>query len=216
MIAIVDYGMGNLRSMQKAFERVGATAIITSKASDLDTANKLVVPGVGAFQDAMYELEKRELITAIINNINAGKLFLGVCLGLQLLFSKSFEDGEHTGLGIFAGCVKRFSFGKHNDINQPSAVEAGLKIPHMGWNRIRFLAQDVPVLKDISDGSHMYFLHSYYAWPEDSSIIAVETDYGISFPSLVWKDNIFAAQFHPEKSQANGLQLLRNFVALKC
>lgn len=216
MIAIVDYGMGNLRSMQKAFEKIGATVIITSNRADLDAANKLVVPGVGAFQDAMYELEKRELITAIINNINAGKLFLGVCLGLQLLFSKSFEDGEHTGLGIFAGCVKRFSFGKHNDNNQPSAAEAGLKIPHMGWNRINFLAQNVPLLKDISNGSRMYFLHSYYACPEESSIIAAETDYGISFPSLIWKDNIFAAQFHPEKSQANGLQLLRNFVNLRC
>lgn len=218
MIAIIDYEMGNLRSVQKAFERLGKKAVVTSRADDLNMADKIVLPGVGAFQDAMHELDKKGLIEPIVANIKAGKPFLGICLGLQLLFSKGFEDGEHKGLDIIPGCVTRFFDGKDNRLSEGQTPDGKtrLKIPHMGWNRIDFTLQDVPILKDISSGAYMYFVHSYYACPEDRNIIAAETDYGIAFPSLIWKDNVFATQFHPEKSQTNGLHLLKNFAGLRC
>ena len=213
-LAIVDYGMGNLRSVQKAFVKIGKNAIITSTPSDLYSAHKIILPGVGAFKDAMTELDKRSLIEPIIKNIQSGKLFLGICLGLQLLFSKSFEDGEHKGLSILKGNVIKFS--NENTFK----TERKLKIPHVGWNKVKFtnqdVHQDVPLLKNIPDESYMYFVHSYYVCPDQNNIIMGKTDYGINFTSIVWKDNIFATQFHPEKSQKTGLDILRNFTKIKC
>ena len=217
-IAIVDYEMGNLRSVQKAFEKIGINAFITSKPSDLDSADKIVLPGVGAFQDAMDELNKKALIDPIIKSIKSGKLFLGICLGLQLLFDKSFEDGEHDGLGLISGEVVKF---KNNDefINNNNSGEnrlnTKLKIPHMGWNRVCFTRDDIPIFRNIPDKSYMYFVHSYYICPKDVNIVIGLTDYGIDFPSVIAKDNIFAMQFHPEKSQKTGLDLLKNFGELK-
>ena len=202
VIAIVDYGMGNLRSVQKAFEKIEKNAVITSNPSELNSADKIVLPGVGAFKDAMEELDNRGLIDSIKKNVKSGKLFLGICLGLQLLFSKSFEDGEHEGLSLFPGSVIKFDNKK---------LEEKLKIPHMGWNRVKFKESSIPVFKNMPDESYMYFVHSYYVWPEERDIIIGETDYGIKFPSVVWKDNIYATQFHPEKSQKTGLEFLRNF-----
>lgn len=207
-LVIVDYGMGNLRSVQKAFERIGKNAIVTSAPSDLDSAFKIILPGVGAFQDAMDELDKRGLIEPLIKNIKSGKPFLGICLGMQLLFFKSFEDGEHKGLGLISGDVIRF--------NNDTYLERRLKIPHIGWNRVKFTKHDVPLFKNIPDESYMYFVHSYYVCPEDRRIVIGETEYGASFPSVVWKDNILATQFHPEKSQKTGLDLLRNFTEIRC
>ncbi|MGR3219744.1 MAG: imidazole glycerol phosphate synthase subunit HisH [Candidatus Anammoxibacter sp.] len=209
-LAIVDYGMGNLRSVQKAFLRIGKNAIITSTPSDLYSAHKIILPGVGAFKDAMAELDRRNLVEPIRKNIKSGKFFLGICLGLQLLFSKSFEDGEHEGLNILTGDVKKFS-----NENTP-AIEPKLKIPHMGWNKVKFRNQDVPFLKNIPDESYMYFVHSYYVCPDQNNIIVGKTEYGINFTSIVIKDNIFATQFHPEKSHETGLDILRNFARIKC
>ncbi|MGR3176748.1 MAG: imidazole glycerol phosphate synthase subunit HisH [Candidatus Anammoxibacter sp.] len=209
-LAIIDYGMGNLRSVQKAFQRIGKNAIITSTPADLYSAHKIILPGVGAFKDAMFELDKRNLIEPIRKNIQSGKLFLGICLGLQLLFSKSFEDGEHKGLNILTGNVIKFS---NENIHKP---ERKLKIPHMGWNKVKFPCQGVPLLENIPDESYMYFVHSYYVCPEQNDIIIGKTDYGINFTSMVWKDNVFATQFHPEKSQQTGLDILRNFTEMKC
>ncbi|MGR3318667.1 MAG: imidazole glycerol phosphate synthase subunit HisH [Candidatus Anammoxibacter sp.] len=208
-LAIVDYGMGNLRSVQKAFEKIGEYAIITSNPADLDSAHKIILPGVGAFKDAMNELDKRNLAESIKKNIRSGKPFLGICLGLQLLFSVSFEDGEHKGLNVLQGNVIKFS----NDNN--SNLEQKLKIPHMGWNKVKFRDREIPLLKNVPDESYMYFVHSYYVSPEQSSSIAGETDYGVNFTSIVCKDNIFATQFHPEKSQKTGLDILRNFTRIK-
>ena len=202
VIAIIDYGMGNLRSVEKAFEKIGKDAVITSDPFELDSAGKIVLPGVGAFKDAMVELDKRGLIDSIKKNVKSGKLFLGICLGLQLLFSKSFEDGECEGLSLFPGSVIKFDNKNLKD---------KLKIPHMGWNRVKFTGSSIPVFKDMPDDSYMYFVHSYYVWPDEKNIIIGETDYGITFPSVVWKDNIYATQFHPEKSQKIGLDFLRNF-----
>ena len=209
-IAIIDYGMGNLRSVQKAFEKIGSNAIITSTPSDLSSAHKIILPGVGAFKDAMHELDKRGLVEPIKKNIQSGKPFLGICLGLQLLFYESFEDGEHKGLGILSGNVIKFT----ND-NTPDP-DCKLKIPHMGWNKVKFTKQDAPLLSDVPDESYMYFVHSYYVCPEQNNIIIGETDYGVNFTSVVQKDNIFATQFHPEKSQKAGLDILRNFTRIKC
>ncbi len=200
MIAIVDYGMGNLRSVQKAVERVGFTATLAHSPEELEGAEKLILPGVGAFADAMKGLEDRGLTEPIVQHIKQGRPFLGICLGLQLLFSESMEDGLHTGLNIIPGKVLRFP-------------QNGLKVPHMGWNQVTFL-RDVPLARDVPQGSYMYFVHSYYVCPEDPEVIAATTDYGTTFASFVWKDNVFATQFHPEKSQSIGLTILRNFAAL--
>ncbi len=201
MIAIVDYGMGNLRSVQKAFEAVGHQAMVTREHSKIADASHVVLPGVGAFGDCMNNLIRYELDTPIRQAISSGKPFLGICLGLQLLFTKSEEFGSHQGLGILAGTVKRFA---------PSSVMPGRKIPHMGWNTISF-EQQSPLLHDIPPASHVYFVHSYYVVPQDSAVTCTTTEYGNSFVSSVYKDNIFASQFHPEKSQQVGLQLFRNF-----
>ncbi len=201
MIAIIDYEMGNLRSVQKALERVGHEAIITSDPAVLADAQKIVLPGVGAFRDAISALRERKLVEPIRAAIESGKPFLGICLGLQLLFDKSFEDGEYEGLGIVPGEVVRFK------------VPAEFKVPHMGWNQIHCRRRP-PILNGIEDGEHFYFVHSYYVAPRDTSVIATETDYAAPFCSSIWRNNLFAVQFHPEKSQSAGLRLLKNFAEL--
>jgi glutamine amidotransferase len=201
MIAIIDYGMGNLRSVQKGFERMGHAATIASDAAALADASKLVLPGVGAFRDAIAALESRNLVEPIRASIAAGKPFLGICLGLQLLFDRSFEDGEYQGLGVIPGDVVKFDVPKE------------YKVPHMGWNQVRFRRRP-PIFAGIDDGAHFYFVHSYYVVPRDASIVAAETDYPRPFCSSIWRDNLFATQFHPEKSQDAGLRVLKNFAAL--
>ena len=197
MIAIIDYGMGNLRSVEKGFLKVGANVTVTNRPDVVEKADAVVLPGVGAFKDCMKELSHLDLTGAVVDSIKKGKPYLGICLGLQVLFSESEEFGSCRGLDIIRGNVVRFEAGD-------------LKIPQMGWNQLN-MRDSNPLFKDIPDKSYFYFVHSYYVAPEDSAVIASTTDYGIEFTSSVWKDNIFAVQFHPEKSQALGLQLLRNF-----
>ena len=201
MIAIIDYEMGNLRSVQKGFERVGHSATITSDPAVLADAGKIVLPGVGAFRDAIAALRERKLVEPTRAAVAAGKPFLGICLGLQLLFDKSFEDGEHEGLGIVPGEVVRFR------------VPSEYKVPHMGWNQVQFRRRP-PIFNGIDEGTHFYFVHSYYVVPKDRSVIATQTDYAQPFCSSIWRDRLFAVQFHPEKSQAAGLRLLKNFAEL--
>lgn len=196
MIAVVDYGMGNLRSVQKGFEKVGFDAVITSDIKIIESASKIVLPGVGAFTDCMNNLEGRGLVEPVIRGIEKGKPFLGICLGLQLLFEESEEFGNRKGLGIIKGRVKRFPKGD-------------LKVPHMGWNSIKKV-KDTPLLADLADDSYLYFVHSYYVLPEED-VAATTTSYGMEFTSSIVKDNIFACQFHPEKSQADGLKILKAF-----
>jgi len=202
MIAIIDYQMGNLRSVQKAFERVGHAAAITADARTLEQADRIVLPGVGAFADAIAELRRRDLIEPICAAISSSKPFLGICLGLQLLFDVSYEDGEHKGLGVIPGEVRRFN------------VPPEYKVPHMGWNQVA-LRRRAPIFAGVEDGAHFYFVHSYYVVPADRSIAAGEASYPEPFCATIWRDNLFATQFHPEKSQAAGLQLLKNFAELR-
>lgn len=199
MIAIIDYGMGNLRSVQKAFEKVGAQAQITHSPSDILKANKVVLPGVGAMAPAMQKLEELSLIDSIRKTVKDGKPFLGICLGLQLLFEKSSEGGHVAGLRILEGTVERFS---------------QLKVPHMGWNQINLQSCGQVLYKGIHDKENVYFCHSYFVQPKDAKIAASLTDYGINYVSSVVKENIWGVQFHPEKSQSVGLQILRNFTQL--
>jgi glutamine amidotransferase len=205
MIAIIDYGMGNLRSVEKAFEKVGFESVVTDKSETIEKADKIVLPGVGAFKDAKEGLQERNLVEPIINHIKKRKLFLGICLGFQLLFTRSNEDGEHEGLNIISGEVVRF---------KPDRLSGGdnqkLKIPHMGWNRIR-ARKEVPILKGLPDNPYMYFVHSYYVIPDRRDVVATETEYGGAFVSMISIDNVFAMQFHPEKSQHYGLMILKNF-----
>ncbi len=201
MIAIIDYQMGNLRSVQKGFEKVGHEAIVTDDPAVLARAEKIVLPGVGAIKDAVAELRRRDLVEPIKAGIDAGKPFLGICLGLQLLFDVSYEDGEHEGLGIVPGEVVRFD------------VPPEFKVPHMGWNQARIVRRP-PILEGIDEGTHFYFVHSYYVVPRDEGVVAVEVDYHRPFCAMIWRDNLFATQFHPEKSQADGLRILKNFAEL--
>ena len=207
MIAIIDYGMGNLRSVQKGFERVGREAVVTSDAKTILSASKVVLPGVGAFPDCMRNLREYGLIEAVLQSISSGKPFLGICLGLQLLFTESEEFGISKGLDIIKGRVVRFK-GPEFD-NRQSATNI-LKVPHMGWNSIS-IRRRPPALADIPDNSHVYFVHSFHVVPEDKGVIATTTPYGIEFVSSIWKDNVFAVQFHPEKSQTLGLSILKRF-----
>jgi glutamine amidotransferase len=203
MITIIDYGMGNLRSVQKGFERLGFTAKVTSDPGEVERAGKLVLPGVGAFRDCMDNLRSGGFVEPIKRHIAEGHPFLGICLGLQLLFTESEEFGRHQGLGIIPGRVVRF----------PSEMRQGgeeLKVPHMGWNQIT-VCREAPIFKGVADGSSVYFVHSYYVVPEDEGVVATVTDYGISFCSSIWRDNVMATQFHPEKSQKVGLAMLKNF-----
>ena len=206
MIAIVDYDMGNLRSVQKGFESVGADARIVSAASDIQHAEKVVLPGVGAFRDAIVHIRQQGLLEPIVEAIQSGRPFLGICLGLQLLFDVSYEDGEHRGLGIIPGQVRRFAFDDHPE-------GRSLKIPHMGWNQL-FWERDCPLLEGLRPGDHFYFVHSFYVLPTEPDDMMGRCDYGGDFTAMIWKDNLYATQFHPEKSQGNGLRILRNFAAL--
>jgi glutamine amidotransferase len=201
MIKIVDYGMGNLRSVQKAFEKLGQDAIICDQAAQLGAADKLVLPGVGAFRDAIQELRAKEMVAPILDHIAAGKPFLGICLGLQLLFDVSYEDGEWPGLGVVPGKVVRFE-------DQPD-----LKIPHMGWNQLAIVGEPA-LFGAIPRDAHFYFVHSYHVVPNDRSVVIAESDHGGKFVAAIGRDNLWATQFHPEKSQTHGLQLLANFAAM--
>ena len=199
-LAIVDYGMGNLRSVQKALERVGEAAEVTSDAERIATAPAVILPGVGAFGACMHNLVSRGLVEPVCAVIAAGRPFLGICLGMQLLFEESDEFGPVRGLGVLPGRVVRF------------APDPARKVPHMGWNALR-VTQRAPHLTGIESGASVYFVHSYYPVPADPTLVATTTPYGVEFASSVVRDNIFACQFHPEKSQRVGLRLLENFVA---
>jgi glutamine amidotransferase len=201
MIAIVDYQMGNLRSVQKAFEKVGHHAVITSDPNDVLNADKVVLPGVGAFRDAIAEITRRGLVEPLRQVVHEGKPFLGICLGLQLLFDRSYEGGCYDGLGILRGEVVEFS------------LPPEYKVPHMGWNQAQ-LRRESPLWKGIGPEAFVYFVHSYYVVPDDPGVIATETDYYRPFCSAVWQGNLFATQFHPEKSQSTGLRLLQNFAEI--
>jgi glutamine amidotransferase len=200
MIAIVDYGVGNLRSVQKALERVGATAIVTANPADLDTARGIVLPGVGAFGDGMEHLRARGLVDPVLQQVDRAKPLLGICLGMQLLFEESEEMGHHQGLGLLPGQVVRFPEGE-------------LKVPHIGWNQLHKTGNNPAraLLAGVTTGAYAYFVHSYYAQPDDASDIVATTEYGPVFASVVGRDRIFGAQFHPEKSQEVGLRLLQNY-----
>jgi len=199
-IAIVDYGMANLRSVQKGFEQVGHHADIISQPEEIKSADKLVLPGVGAFQDAVATLREKSLAEPIIAHIKSGRPFLGICLGFQMLFDVGYEDGVHEGLGVFPGKCVRF------DVDE----KLGLKVPHMGWNQLEF-RKPSPLLRDLKPLSSVYFVHGYHVVSDDPSLIATTTDYGGPFVSSIWRDNVMGTQFHPEKSQKVGLQMLANF-----
>lgn len=198
MIAIIDYGMGNLRSVQKGLERVGYDAVVTRDLAEIEAARGVVLPGVGAFSACMENLGKFGLVEVIRETVRKQKPFLGICLGFQLLFSESEEFGTEKGLDLFPGRVVGFH------------AREDLKVPHMGWNRIDKWG-DSPFLEGISSGDYVYFVHSFYVAPEDTSIIATTTDYGAPFASSIATDRLFACQFHPEKSQELGLRILANF-----
>ncbi len=200
MITIIDYGMGNLRNVQKALEYVGVAAEISARPADVRAADGLILPGVGAFGDAMDNLRAARLVEPIRRQVRAGKPLLGICLGLQLLFQESEEMGRHEGLGLLPGRVVRFA--------------EGLKVPHIGWNQLALRRDAGALLAGIADGSYAYFVHSFYALPTDPSCLLASTRYGIEFASVVGKGNVFGAQPHPEKSQEVGLRLLKNFAAL--
>lgn len=196
MIAIIDYGMGNLRSVQKGFEKAGVNAFVTTDPADVEKAGGVVLPGVGAFADAMASLNKTGLSGAVYNAVKAEKPVLGICLGHQLLFEASEEWGCHEGLGIFPGLVQR--------------LPDSLKVPHMGWNQIEIQKPD-PLLEGIPGGTSFYFVHSYVANPRDAELILTLTEYGTCFASAVARRNIYGIQFHPEKSSTLGLKILKNF-----
>jgi len=196
MIAIIDYGMGNLRSVQKALEKVGASAAVTQDPDDLRKSAKVVLPGVGAMRPAMEKLKTLGFIPAIKDAVSSGKPFLGICLGLQLLFTESSEGGTTKGLDLLPGCVKPFT---------------KLKVPHIGWNNIHIKGQKCEIFKGIENGAHVYFCHSYFVKPNNEDMVAATTDYGVDFVSAVCCKNILGMQFHPEKSQSIGLKILKNF-----
>ena len=203
MIALLDYGSGNLRSVHKALLKVGAEVRIAQGPDEMKDAQAAVLPGVGAFDDCMNALDKQALLAALKNFIDSGRPFLGICVGYQALFEKSDEFNScAAGLGIFRGKVVRFS------------SNHGLKVPQIGWNQLEISQPRCPLFKGVSNQSYVYFVHSFFPRPEDESIIATRTEYGETFASAVWKDNVYATQFHPEKSQNVGLQLLSNFVSL--
>ena len=202
MIAIVDYQMGNLRSVQKAIERVGYIATVTDDPAILADAEKIILPGVGAFEDAMAELDRRHLVTPILAFAESGRPLLGICLGLQLLFDVSNENGRHSGLGLLPGEVVAFE-----------DLPPQYKIPHMGWNQLA-LRKSAPLFEGIANDAYCYFVHSYYAVPKNENVVAAQTEYHHLFPSVVWHNNVYATQFHPEKSQNDGLRMLRNFAEL--
>jgi glutamine amidotransferase len=196
MIAIVDYGMGNLRSVEKGFKKVGIDAVVTSAPKTVDNATAIVLPGVGAFRDCIRNLTDLSLTESIVRSIEKGKPYLGICLGLQVLFSESEEFGTCRGLDIFRGRVVRFQIKE--------------KVPHMGWNTVQIVKKP-PIFSEVANNSYFYFVHSFYVVPDDAGVAAATTDYGVTFTSMIWKDNVFATQFHPEKSQELGLRILKGF-----
>lgn len=216
MIAVVDYGMGNLRSVGKALELIGAEICVTGKREEIKKARGIVLPGVGAFIQAMKNLEQLNLISIIFDSVKKNKPLLGICLGMQLLFTESEEGGRCKGFGIVKGKVKRFG--------------RGLKVPHMGWNNIKIKPihslqvngcaksniknKKSKILKGIPDSSYMYFVHSYYGEPENERLVLATAEYGVEFAAAISKDNIFGVQFHPEKSHSLGLRILENFCKL--
>jgi glutamine amidotransferase len=202
MIAIIDYGMGNIHSVKKALEVKGANVKVTNSPDVIKKASKLVLPGVGAFGDAMRELKKQGLVEAIKKHVADQKVFLGICLGMHLLFDSSQESEGVAGLGILKGTVRKF------------VGSRDYKVPHMGWNQIDVKKPGCKLFKGLADGSSVYFCHSYYPEPDGTGCIAATTDYKLKFPSIIWQDNVYAMQFHPEKSQATGLSLIGNFVRL--
>ena len=207
MIAIIDYGMGNLRSVQKGFEKVGAEAVVTADPRLLLEAERIVLPGVGAFRDCMRNLDQGGFIEPLLRVIAEGRPFLGICVGMQMLLTDSVEFGLHQGLNVIPGHVLRFP---------EQVTESGekLKVPQMGWNQLHFKRRP-SAFEGVSEGSNVYFVHSYYVKPDNEAVIATTTDYGFEFCSSIWKDNIVAAQFHPEKSQDVGLRILKNFAKMK-
>jgi len=203
MIGLIDYGAGNLRSVHKALRYLDADVRLVTRPVEMQDANAVVLPGVGAFDDCLNAMRRQELLEACREFVRSGRPFLGICVGYQALFEKSEEFNScAAGLGVFRGNVVRFSEG------------AGLKIPQIGWNQIEIVRPDCPLLRNIPNNSYVYFVHSFFPRPVDPSIVATHTNYGETFASAVWKDNVFATQFHPEKSQRVGLQLLKNFVEL--
>jgi len=203
MIALLDYGSGNLRSAQKALLKAGADVRVVQRPDEIGDARAMVLPGVGAFDDCINALRRQELLEAARNFIQTGKPFLGICVGYQALFERSEEFNScAAGLGVFQGSVVRFT------------EKSGLKIPQIGWNQLDIVQTDCPLYRGIASGSYVYFVHSFFPQPVDEGIVATRTDYGDTFASSVWRDNVFATQFHPEKSQKVGLQLLKNFVEL--
>ncbi|MBI4663447.1 MAG: imidazole glycerol phosphate synthase subunit HisH [Verrucomicrobia bacterium] len=203
MIALIDYGAGNLHSVEKALRYLGADVRRVARPSELKEAQSVVLPGVGAFDDCIHALQKQELLEACREFIASGRPFLGICVGYQALFDRSEEFNScAAGLGVFRGPVVKFS------------GRDGLKVPQIGWNQIEIDRSDCPIFRQIPSGSYVYFVHSFYPQPTDESIVACRTEYGETFASAIWKDNVYATQFHPEKSQKVGLQLLQNFVAL--
>jgi len=203
MIALIDYDSGNLRSVQKALFKVGADVRVVRRPEEINGARAVVLPGVGAFDDCVQALRKQEMLAAVAAFIKTGRPFLGICVGYQVLFERSEEFHScAAGLGIFPGKVVRFP------------DQAGLKVPQIGWNQLNILRPDCPIFQGIPDGSYVYFVHSFFPKPANPSITATETIYGEPFAYSIWRDNVYATQFHPEKSQAVGLQLLKNFVSL--
>jgi imidazole glycerol-phosphate synthase subunit HisH len=201
MIALIDYGSGNLRSAEKALTRVGAAVRIVNRRDDVLAADAVVLPGVGAFGDCVKNLGACGLVDTLQEFIAGGRPFLGICVGLQMLFESGEESPGVGGLRILPGTVPRFPAGD-------------LKVPHMGWNRLQIRQPLCPLLTGVADGSYVYFVHSYYGQPRDSSVVAATTRYGTEFGSVLWRDNVFATQFHPEKSQTVGLKMLENFVRM--
>tara|TARA_B100001971_G_scaffold209625_1_gene233548 strand:+ start:476 stop:1090 length:615 start_codon:yes stop_codon:yes gene_type:complete len=202
VIALLDYGAGNVRSVQKALEAAGGEVSLVALAGKMRDASAVVLPGVGAFDDCVNAMEKQELLEGVREFIKTGRPFLGICVGYQALFERSEEFNScAAGLGIFEGNVVRFS-------------DNGIKVPQIGWNQVEILQPECPILKGIPSGSYFYFVHSYFPQPAEESVVATRTIYGDTFASAVWRDNVFATQFHPEKSQKNGLRLLENFVGL--
>jgi glutamine amidotransferase len=198
-IVIVDYGMGNLRNVQKGFEKIGVEARLTRNKREIGRASAIVLPGVGAFKDCMENLEKYGLVEILLRSIERGKPYLGICLGLQVLFSESEEFGSHKGLDLIKGKVVRF------------VADQEHKVPHMGWNTVE-KKNGGPMLQGVEDGDFFYFVHSYYVIPDETEWISSFTTYGKPFVSSIWRENVFATQFHPEKSQQKGLRILENFV----
>jgi glutamine amidotransferase len=203
VIALLDYGSGNLRSVEKALRKVGAEVLVTTSPKGLKEARAAVLPGVGAFDDCITAMQKQELLEAVKQFIASGRPFLGICVGYQALFERSEEFNScAAGLTLFKGSVVRFP------------DKAGLKVPQIGWNQLEVVQPECPLFKGVENGSYVYFVHSFFPRPEDESIVATRTTYGETFASSIWKENVYATQFHPEKSQGVGLKLLENFVAL--